>query len=119
MDLNRFTQKSQEAVQQAQALTSRYGHVEIDNEHLLLALLEQHDGLIPRLLTKMELAPNRLREAVETELAKRPHVSGPGIEAGKIYITQRLQQLIIKAKSMSEFVIGESSITLEHCHDTG
>ena len=55
MDLNRLTQKSQQAVQEAQSKALRYGHVEIDAEHLLLALLEQQDGLLPRLLTRMDV----------------------------------------------------------------
>ena len=55
MDLNRLTQKSQQAMQEAQSKALRYGHVEIDGEHLLLALLEQQDGLLPRLLTRMDV----------------------------------------------------------------
>ena len=55
MDLNKLTQKSQEAVQEAQTKALRYGHIEVDSEHLLLALLEQTDGLVPRLLARMEI----------------------------------------------------------------
>jgi len=98
MDLNKLTQKSQEAVQSAQTKALRYGHVEIDGEHLLLVLLEQSDGLIPRLLKRMDVSVEALQRAVEQELERRPRVSGPGMEAGKIYVTQRLQKLFLQAE---------------------
>jgi ATP-dependent Clp protease ATP-binding subunit ClpB len=84
MDMNKLTQKSQEAVQSAQTKALRYGHVEVDSDHLLLALLEQSDGLVPRLLQKMAVPVETLHNAVEQELARRPRTSGPGMEAGKI-----------------------------------
>nr|HID59455.1 hypothetical protein [Desulfobacterales bacterium] len=55
MDINRLTQKSQEALNNAQTKALRYGHVEIDGEHLLLSLVEQPDGLVPRLFGKMDV----------------------------------------------------------------
>jgi ATP-dependent Clp protease ATP-binding subunit ClpB len=55
MDLNKLTQKSQEAVQAGQARAQRLGHQEVDGEHLLLALLEQPEGLVPRLLARMDV----------------------------------------------------------------
>ena len=54
MDMNRLTQKSQEAFREAQTSASRYGHAEVDGEHLLLALLAQPDGLIPRIFERLE-----------------------------------------------------------------
>ena len=75
MDLNRLTQKSQQAVQEAQSKALRYGHVEIDGEHLLLALLEQQDGLLPRLLVRMEVPLASLKGALEQALERRPRVS--------------------------------------------
>jgi ATP-dependent Clp protease ATP-binding subunit ClpB len=90
MDMNKLTQKSQEAVQNAQTKALRYGHVEVDSDHLLLVLLEQSDGLVPRLLQKMEVSVEALHKALEQELERRPRVSGAGME-GKIYVTQRLQ----------------------------
>ncbi|ABK15964.1 ATP-dependent chaperone ClpB [Syntrophobacter fumaroxidans] len=98
MDLNKLTIKSQEALKAAETKAIRYGHVEVDVEHLLLALLEQSQGLIPSLLRKMDVQVDRLRERLEQELEKKPRVSGPGIEPGKVYITQRLNQLLIKAE---------------------
>lgn len=98
MDLNKFTIKSQEAMQQAQTKATRYGHVEVDGEHLLMALLEQSDGLVPKLLQRMDIPLDDLRGRVEEELERKPRVSGPGIEAGKVYITQRLNKLLAKAQ---------------------
>ena len=93
MDLNKLTQKSQEALQEAQSLALRAGHMEVDSDHLLLALLEQADGLVPRLLARIDVQAESLKEHLQRELQRRPQVSGAGREADKIYITQRLQQL--------------------------
>jgi len=97
MDFSKFTTKSQEAVQAAQNRAIRHGHLEVDGEHLLLDLLEQPDGLIPKLMQRMEVPVDALRERLERELEKKPRVSGPGIEPGKVYITQRMNRLFLKA----------------------
>jgi len=98
MDMNKFTMKSQEAVQAAQTKAIRYGHQEVDGEHLCLALLEQSDGLVPRLLEHMEVPADNVKKLIEQELKKKPRISGPGSEAGKVYITQRLNRLFVKAQ---------------------
>ncbi len=113
MDLNRLTQKSQEALSQAQSLAVSYGHQEVDGEHLLLALLQQEGGLIPRLLNRMEVPVENLREAVERELAKRPKISGGSTEQGKIYITQRLQKLFVQAEGQAKR-LKDDYISVEH-----
>ncbi len=113
MDMNTLTQKSQEALQNAQNVALRYGHIEVDTEHLLLALLGQSDGLVPRTLMKMEVPITSLTGALEQELARRPQVSGPGVEAGKIYVTQRLQQLMLKAEEEAKRLKDEY-ISVEH-----
>jgi ATP-dependent Clp protease ATP-binding subunit ClpB len=113
MDLNRLTQKSQQAVQEAQSKALRYGHVEIDGEHLLLALLEQQDGLLPRLLARMEVPLASLQSALEQALERRPRVSGPGVEAGKIYVTQRLQKLFVQAEDEAKRLKDEY-VSVEH-----
>jgi ATP-dependent Clp protease ATP-binding subunit ClpB len=113
MDMNKLTQKSQEAVQNAQTKALRYGHVEVDSDHVLLALLEQSEGLVPRLLTKMEVPVEALRKALEQELERRPRVSGPGMEAGKIYVTQRLQKLFIQAEEEAKHLKDEY-VSVEH-----
>jgi len=113
MDLNRLTQKSQQAMQEAQSKALRYGHVEIDGEHLLLALLEQQDGLLPRLLTRMDVPVAALKSALEQALERRPRVSGPGVEPGKIYVTQRLQKLFVQAEDEAKRLKDEY-ISVEH-----
>src|SRR6266542_2281459 len=77
MDMNRLTQKSQAAMQEAQALAVRHGHTEVDGEHLLLALLDQPEGLLPRLVTQLGADPAALRVAVETDVRRKPKVTGP------------------------------------------
>jgi ATP-dependent Clp protease ATP-binding subunit ClpB len=113
MDINKLTQKSQEALQSAQTKALRYGHQEVDGEHLLLSLLEQPEGLVPRLLARMEAPTEALKAEVERELARRPKVSGPGAEAGKIYLTQRLQQIFLRAEDEAKRLKDEY-VSVEH-----
>ena len=113
MDINKLTQKSQEALQSAQSLALRHGHQEVDSDHLLLALLEQPEGLVPRLLARMEVPVDTLRSEIERELERRPSVSGPGAEAGKIYLTQRLQQLFLRAEDEAKRLRDEY-VSVEH-----
>ena len=113
MDLNKLTQKSQEAVQEAQTIAVRYGHIEVDGEHLLLALLEQTDGLVPRLLARMDVPVQPLTQAITQELERRPKTSGPGVEPGKIYVTQRLQKLMLRAEEEAKRLKDEY-LSVEH-----
>ncbi len=98
MDPNHLTQKSQEALHDAQTKALRFGHTEVDGEHLLLALLDQAEGIAPRLLSQAGADPDRLRQALEAELARRPRVSGPGASPGQIMVTQRLSRLLDAAE---------------------
>ena len=113
MDMNKLTQKSQEAVQQAQAIALRYGHQEVDGEHLLASLLAQDEGLVPRMLTRMQVDGDVLKSELEKELARQPKVSGPGIEQDKIYVTQRFQKLFLSAQSEAERLKDEY-VSVEH-----
>ena len=113
MDLNKFTIKSQEALQEAQTKAIRYGHQEVDGEHLLMALLEQPDGLIPRLLQKMEVSPEQVKERLEQELEKKPRVSGPGLEPGKVYVTQRMNRLLVNAQQEAQ-KLKDEYVSVEH-----
>ena len=98
MDVNKLTQKTQEAIQNAQNIAARLQQVELDVEHVLMALLEQADGLIPRILAKMDIPVDTVVSEVHKELERRPRVSGPGAEAGKIYVTQRFNKMLVRAK---------------------
>ena len=94
MDINSLTQKSQEALAEAQSIATRMGHTEVDGEHLLLALIDQPEGLVPRLLDQTGADTAVLRADLERELNRRPKVSGPGATPGQVSITRRLAQLL-------------------------
>ncbi len=113
MDPNRLTQKSQEAIHDAQTKALRYGHTEIDTDHLLLALLEQPDGLIPRLLTRAELDTGALRAAIERSLESRPRVSGPGAGNDQPGVTRALSQTLDAAEREAER-LNDDYVSVEH-----
>ncbi|HEX5204900.1 MAG TPA: ATP-dependent chaperone ClpB [Actinoplanes sp.] len=113
MDANRLTQKSQEALHDAQTKALRFGHVEVDGEHLLLALLDQPDGLAPRLLAQAGADPDAVRAAVEAELGRRPRVSGPGSQPGQVFVTQRLSRLLDTADRETKRLKDEY-VSVEH-----
>ncbi|MGW6486812.1 ATP-dependent chaperone ClpB [Streptomyces sp. NPDC055056] len=113
MDMNRLTQKSQEALQEAQNAAVGMGHTEVDGEHLLLALLAQDDGLIPRLLQQAGTGPEELRAAVSEELSRRPKVTGPGAAPGQVFVTQRLARLLDAAEREAKRLKDEY-VSVEH-----
>ncbi|MCK5660469.1 MAG: hypothetical protein KAH86_03850, partial [Methanosarcinales archaeon] len=80
MEMNRFTQKAQEAIQGSSTIAARYHNQQIDCEHLFLALLEQSDGLTSGLLQKMDVPPQTMIQQLEKHLDGLPQVSGPGSE---------------------------------------
>ncbi len=86
METDRLTQKSQEALHDAQTRALRFGHTEVDGEHLLAALLDQPDGLVPRLIEASAGNATGLRAALEQELGRRPRVSGPGAASGQVFV---------------------------------
>ena len=113
MDPNRLTQKSQEALHDAQTKALRYGHTEVDVEHLLLALLDQPEGLVPRLLTRAEVDVGTLRAAIEQHLEGRPRVSGPGAAPGEVYVSRTLSQLLDTAEQEAQRLKDEY-VSVEH-----
>ncbi|TDW77164.1 ATP-dependent chaperone ClpB [Kribbella pratensis] len=113
MDMNRLTQKSQEALHDAQTKALRFGHSQVDGEHLLLALLDQPDGLAPRLLAQAGADPDELRTRLEDELSRRPRVSGPGAQPGQVMVTQRLSRLLDSAERESKRLKDEY-VSIEH-----
>jgi len=113
MDPNRLTQKSQQALAEAQNKAVTFGHVEVDGEHLLLALLEQPEGLAPRLLRRMDVSVEALARAVEAELRKKPRVSGPGMSPDKIYVSQRLSKLLVDSETEARRLKDEY-VSVEH-----
>lgn len=113
MDPEKLTQKSMEALQQAETKALRYGQMEIEVEHLLLALLEQEDGLLPRILKSMDVVPEALQGEVEKLITRIPKVSGPGREPGKIYISRKVDSVLLKAETESRNMKDEY-ISVEH-----
>ncbi|MBI1390628.1 MAG: ATP-dependent chaperone ClpB [bacterium] len=113
MDFNRFTQKSREAVMSAQNLAIEKSHMEIDVEHLALALLRQEDGLIPRLLRKIGAPLESLDQHLSDELNRRPKVSGPGRDSGSVYASNRLNRTLTQAEKEAKSLKDEF-ISVEH-----
>jgi ATP-dependent Clp protease ATP-binding subunit ClpB len=113
MDLNRLTERSQQALGEAQSLAVRLGHTEVDGEHLLLALVTQAEGLVPRLIVQAGGDPGRIAADMEADLARRPSVSGPGLSPGEIRITQRLARLLDTAGNEATRLKDEY-ISVEH-----
>ena len=94
MDFNRFTEKLQEAVRAAQGKAVRYGHQQVDVEHLLAALLEQEGGLSASILTRAGVQVEALKRRIESDLERLPKVSGPTGGVDQIYVTSRLNKLL-------------------------
>ncbi|MCI0766466.1 ATP-dependent chaperone ClpB [Bacillus sp. TL12] len=113
MDLNQMTTKTQEAIMSAQSLVVSHHHQEIDTVHLLLALLEQQDGLAIRIFQKMNVNIEQLTKEVERLVQKKPSVTGSGAEAGKVYVTNALQQLLVKAEAEAK-KLKDEYISVEH-----
>jgi ATP-dependent Clp protease ATP-binding subunit ClpB len=113
VDAQKLTQRSQEALRDAQTKALRFGHTEVDGEHLLLALLDQPEGLIPRLVVAVGADPDALRSELEAELGRRPRVTGPGAAPGQVYLTQRLSRLLDAAEQEAKRLKDEY-VSVEH-----
>ena len=113
MNMNQFTQKTAEAVRQAQALAIEYGHMQVDQEHMMLALTEDGASLIPQLLTKCGVSVDSLRAALEDSLSRIPRVSGPGREADKVYISPELERALNEAEAKAKQMKDEY-LSVEH-----
>ncbi|HEY0572789.1 MAG TPA: ATP-dependent chaperone ClpB [Pseudonocardia sp.] len=113
MDLNRLTQKSQQALSSAQDLATRAGHTEVDGEHLLLALLEQPEGLVARLLTGLGVDLDGLRGDLERELQRKPRSTQPGVQPGQVSVTQRLARILESAEREAKR-LSDEYVSVEH-----
>ena len=98
MNTQNYTQKTLEAVQAAQSLATEYGNQQIEQSHLLLALLTAENGLVPQLLANMGLTVPSFAAAVKAQVEKLPKVSGPGREMGKIYVSQGVDRALNTAE---------------------
>jgi ATP-dependent Clp protease ATP-binding subunit ClpB len=113
MDLNKFTQKSQEAISQAQAVAVRLGHQQIDAGHLMLSLVQQEQGLVPRLLERAGYDVRAYQRALEEELSKQPRVSGPGSQPGQVYVTPRVNEVLVAASELAKSM-KDDYVSVEH-----
>src|SRR5437899_888938 len=123
MDINRFTEKAQEALAGAQRLATRLGQPQVDVEHLLLALLDQEQGLAPAILSKGDLSVDALKVRVHRELERLPRVSGPSGGSEQVHVSSRLNRLLTQAedeaKQLKDDYISIEHLLLAMTEDTG
>ncbi len=108
MNIQKFTQKSVEAINDCEKLAYEYGNQELEQEHLLAALLRQEDGLIPKLIEKMEIQKEHFTDNAERRLAARVKVSG-----AQIYVGQNLNNVLIHAEDEAK-QMGDEYVSVEH-----
>ena len=108
MNIQKFTQKSVEAINDCEKLAYEYGNQEIEQEHLLVALLRQEDGLIPKLIEKMEIQKEHFVDNAERHLAARVKVSG-----GQVYVGQDLNKVLVHAEDEAK-AMGDEYVSVEH-----
>ena len=101
MNAERWTQKSAEAIRSAQQIAQEYGNPQIEQVHLLWALLQDSEGLIPQLLSGMGVTVPSLEAAVKNLLERQPRVSSSGHEAGKIYISAETEKALNRAEKIA------------------
>jgi ATP-dependent Clp protease ATP-binding subunit ClpB len=124
MDINRFTEKAQEALMSAQRLAQRGGQTQVEVEHLLLALLEQEPGLANSILRKAEVNVEGLKRRVEQEIGRLPRVSGPsGAGPEQVYVSARLNRVLSRAeeetKPFKDEYVSVEHLLLALTEDTG
>ncbi|WP_320170777.1 ATP-dependent chaperone ClpB [Maridesulfovibrio sp.] len=113
MDPNKFTKKTNDAIAEAQSIAVKNGQQQIDVEHLLLALVEQENGIVAKILEKSSIDPAAYKSAVEREIDRLPSVSGPGAQPGQVFVTQRLNRVMVEAESVAKRMQDEF-ISVEH-----
>ncbi len=112
MNAQKFTQKSLEAIQDAQSLYNEYGNAEMGQEHLLLALLQQDGGLISQLMTKMGIDAAAMQQQVRQSVERLPRISG-GRDASRMYVTGDLQKTLNQAEQTAE-QMKDDFVSVEH-----
>lgn len=110
---NELTNKVQEHMQEAQTILRRYEQNQLDTEHLLLAMLEDKQGVMNRILDKLQVSSKQLVHSIETSLSNRPRASIGIIETGQIFLTPRIGQLFNNAKAIMQ-QMQDQFISVEH-----
>ena len=113
MNTNQYTQKTLEALQSAQTIAAAHQNQQIEQAHLLLALLQQDGGLIPQLLKKMGVSVESLTAAAQVAVEKLPGVSGSGRDADKFYISRGMDSLMAEAERTAQGMRDEY-VSVEH-----
>ena len=113
MDIRKFTQRSVEAIQGAQSIAIEHNNQQVDEEHLLLALLTQEDSLIASLIKRMGKDDEAFTEAVRAAVERRPQITGGGREADRVYITQELDRALNAAEKQAQHMKDEY-VSVEH-----
>src|SRR5438876_3748756 len=113
MDINRLTEKAPEALRAAQSEAMRLGHQQIDVEHLLLALIQQEGGLARSILDKTAVDADVVRQRVEAELGRLPKVSSTTGGTGEVYVTGRLNRLMVQAEDEAK-QLKDEYVSVEH-----
>lgn len=94
MDMNLFTQKSLEAIKTAELIAGEYNHMEIEAEHLLMALITQESGVVGRILERLGKNALTIVDDLKREIERKPSVTGPGREQGKVYISSQVEKAL-------------------------
>ena len=113
MDINRFTEKAQEALADANRRATRNGQPQVDVEHLLVALLDQDGGLAPSILRKANINVENLRRRAEEEVERLPKVSSSGGEPDRVSITGRLNRVLTRAEDEAKRM-KDDYVSVEH-----
>ena len=113
MNMQKLTKKSIEAIQSAQDTAMNYGNTNVDQPHLLYALLTQENGLIPQLVKKLGKDPNVVSGSVERIIGKIPKVSGSGRDMNTVYISQSLDRLLNASEAIAKNM-GDEYVSVEH-----
>ena len=113
MDPNEFTQKSLEAIRDAQTLAAEHQNQQIEQVHLLLAMIQQEGGLLPQLLKKMDISVESLTAAATAAVEKLPAVSGSGREADQFYISRGVDRLLAEAQK-TKTSMRDDYVSVEH-----
>ncbi|MBP6350442.1 MAG: ATP-dependent chaperone ClpB [Candidatus Obscuribacter sp.] len=113
MNLDRFTNKAQEAVTGCRSLLSRFGHSQVTPEHLLLCLMEQKDGLAPKIAEKLEVDPQTIIDAVTRYLQNQPKASSVTVAKDEIHVSTKLMQILEVAEKEAER-LKDQFISVEH-----
>ncbi|MDD3972226.1 MAG: ATP-dependent chaperone ClpB [Clostridia bacterium] len=113
MNIQKFTQKSIEAINQAQSLAIEYQNMQIEQEHLLYALLDQPDSFITQLMVSLDVKPNELISAVMRKIETLPKVSGSGREPDKVYVSKDADQTLNEAEKQAK-AMKDEYVSVEH-----